>query len=887
MLKAFAITANLKPTRLRAMPLEQRHHWLSIRYHFGDREQTPVPGIPYRLISQANPDIVLEGITDHQGRIFEDRAIAGHYDLLLMPQPDPNAWNDRKEALKSLDQNLASIRVHLQHQQPAQTEPAQIQAERIQVEQTQATQFWDQYFKPVMPALSVQPWIDYLLQGSNHQEITPEQRWALQESLLLLAQDSAHKTGLQRFISELPAANPHAILTAALRKALGLSTPKQEYPGLSELTCAVADNLQQVAAVLKASAPRRYARVSVNQPHQMKVPPQGAGALAINHYAEGEQPNLLSLAHQLPFSNLEDCINPVTGATHWQKEDFVIPGRLPLPWVRGWACDSSDAPQDSALGAGWYHPFSAGLDIRNNHAHFFHQGVQCTLPVPDIGTFASNSQHQVILYRESGTRWLVKFRSKPLMTFSGRHSCRLERITQSQGHFWQCEYGPDGQHLLALRNERGLMLHLQYQGSRLQEILLNRQQHQPLCLVRYHYDEHHQLIGSENYQGALEQYSYQNNCLALVRSHTGNEVQIQADQVSANGSHWQLQSYRDKENTTVIALQDQQQRQQRIKLSPQLCEAEHTNACGGTSHYYFEPDARLLRICNPAGNEFQYYFDGFGNLTAYLDPAGGGFNLIYNEQLLPISFCDALGNSWECDYFSCGRVREVRFPSGLSYRYEYRDSPLPVAVQINSELRRELTWSDAGELLQDSEPPADTGQGDSQPGRKSADGQNATAMPNPQFDACGMLIACNEGENSMMRFHRDPVGRLLQLKFPDGKRINCSYNQNGQLTEVMAPDNCLQFDYDKDGKGIDHPQDTDSLLAALDPALGQSYGRCIPTRSQGQVMVIQTPYRYWELNHWEDLFTAFSHEGHQDALFTLRLWQELQNRSWLPFNKGL
>ena len=258
----------------------------------------------------------------------------------------------------------------------------------------------------------------------------------------------------------------------------------------------------------------------------------------------------------------------------------------------------------------------------------------------------------------------------------------------------------------------------------------------------------------------------------------------------------------------------------------------------------------------------------------FLDPAGGGYNLLYNEQQLPVGFCDALGNTWECDYFSSGLIREIRFPSGLTYQYEYQGGSLPCAITINKQLRRTLIWRDDGVLLEDSEPPA-------------ACIQSPGPVDGFALHHHGALTYANQGTPADAHCHRDPMGRLLQKTRADGRRLNLDYNRNGQLTEVMTPEACVQIRYDKDGRAEDPSQDPAALLATLDSGFlaGQGLPQAAPRglADHSPFLSLYTPYTQWQLDRPEHLFHAFSHECHQDGLFSWRLWQALQEKFWLPF----
>ena len=411
--KAFAITAHLPKHAVSAMPLELRQHWLQVHYHYGDRERTPVVGAPYHLRSQANPDIEFRGTTDDLGRIFIDQASASHYDLTLNPDPDNTTITQISDAIKQLRLDLANIVIQLQQAPGSITDcPPAIAA------------MWHEWLDtPGSFPDSVTPWIQALQPSDNNAELSPAALLKLRESLLILSSQASLHTLLSQFIQQ---AGDHCalpILTHILCKTLSLTAPAVSFSNVVALLCnAAADHLSQLCCALRHKITCNYARVSVNQRHEVKVKPQGMGALAINHQHESAAMNVLTFAELLPEHNRLDGAGAGPSDIVWQGEDFCLPGSFPLRWIRHYhgSCQSN-----AGMGQGWSHPLSTQLYIHQGSAWVIHQGVMAELEVPNIGCFTSHGQQRLWLYRDSQSRWLLKPQDNPVMTFIGEQTCRL------------------------------------------------------------------------------------------------------------------------------------------------------------------------------------------------------------------------------------------------------------------------------------------------------------------------------------------------------------------------------------------------------------------------------------------------------------------------------
>ncbi|MDX1693142.1 MAG: hypothetical protein R3208_05220 [Ketobacteraceae bacterium] len=822
MLKAFSLTDNLPDKRPQAMPPDTACHWLDIRYEFDDPERTPVAAISYRLVSQVDPDFSLEGKTSAHGRIFTDQVIAGHYDLTLLPQPDVQAEQEAREALKSLSLDLANISLQLQRGGLPQ-EPASAR------EQAFAVVFLDQDdIRRFYPA----QWLA--------DDISPDRR-----ELLLLFLDQPVKDRFREFLDKAP--HPDSALQILHRITMAALDVREHQGAVNPLLQALIDSaagaLRHRLPGLKSRLVRQYARVAVNQQSTLSVAAFAGQRLALNHQHDAAPRNLLSFRHLLPFQS-NHTVTLKDGTPHVLAPDFSVGDAFPLIWQR---CYNTETHS-------WHHPFSASLTICSDRAEFTCPGGRtCRLRIPRIGSFTTHLATGIFLYRDSRQRWLVKAGEGAIMTFRGTGSCQLQRITSAQGHYWHCDYDEGSAQLRSIRDNTGRVLRLLYQSGQIQQILLQTAEGGNVPLAIYDYDSQQRLQRVVSHHRQAEVYHYEENRLAAI-SVAGNQVPHQSSPCAVP------ESIRREKGREIIEYHDHRQLRHQ---------------------YLFEPDTQIIRVTNALGHGFVYHHNGFGQLTAYLDPSGGGFNLLYDDQQRLTGFCDALGHNWSCTFNGHGQIDEIRFPSGKTYSYRYDLRGQPVAILINGQLERHLNWSTGEELLEDSLPPGETRatpMASFETIRQRLEQVYGDAC---EFEADGFLKSLPAESDAFGRvvFRRDPAGRMLSREMPGIPPTQARYNGNGQLVELNTPENSFMFDYDEDGHCLNPDQDPYHLLARLDPMAHV----IPPVTREKPIAEIKTPYTRWTLRRWEALFSAFSHAAHQDALFSLALWQTLNTRTFQPF----
>ncbi|MAR89480.1 MAG: hypothetical protein CML06_01175 [Pseudomonadales bacterium] len=262
-------------------------------------------------------------------------------------------------------------------------------------------------------------------------------------------------------------------------------------------------------------------------------------------------------------------------------------------------------------------------------------------------------------------------------------------------------------------------------------------------------------------------------------------------------------------------------------------------------HYRYDARGRVTRSVQ-GEQTTGYQYNTKGDLTAIDYPDGTQAQLHYNANRQLTAYTDPLGRTTRFEYDGLAQISRRIDPSGHSLQYHYDRERNLIGLTNESGERYQLQYDANERLIREI----------------GFDGR----VQHYQYDPLGHLIAHIEGDHPdpdtraahTTGFERDPLGRLLHKRTPDGNDTQFTYNRNGQLTGASNPQRTLAFAYTPNGRLQAETQGQARLEHQYDP-LGRRIASALPG---GQ----QLAYQYDPLGH----FTALDYNGR-------RLTQLLRN----------
>jgi len=247
-----------------------------------------------------------------------------------------------------------------------------------------------------------------------------------------------------------------------------------------------------------------------------------------------------------------------------------------------------------------------------------------------------------------------------------------------------------------------------------------------------------------------------------------------------------------------------------------------TNGRGMAQHTYDE-NGRLIRKGDFNGSQIQYEYDAWDRIIKEI--VGKSTNrTVYNDVANTKTTIDGSNNSIRETYDIMGRVikKEEIKPSGqevLLARYEYDYvGNVKVAYDGNNNVTK-YEYDVLGRLIAVTDAEGKTTRyrynlsGDMVE-IKYADGNTVEK----QHDGIGRLLKQTDSNKQSKRFYYDGNGNVIKSIDRKGQIQEFVYNSRGFLTDIVAPDERISFNYDATGKRTTMTDQTGTTSYAYYPS---------------------------------------------------------------------
>lgn len=376
------------------------------------------------------------------------------------------------------------------------------------------------------------------------------------------------------------------------------------------------------------------------------------------------------------------------GSVSLEQQDFVLPGRLPLTWLRTYS--SAEIEAEGECGFGWLTPADISLAVMAQ------EGVAVLTQPEGMTLFPALPQTDgreaavyglpdgSRLWRETvgGERhWRVEQDGGLQIQFHGQQGeLPLQRLVDRNGNGWQFVW-QEGQ--LQQLNE------FTHQGATGREILVTRQNNRLLALrlrnvldgeitplTRYEYDETGQLTAQLDALSHPRRYAYQQQRMASHYDRNGQGFHYAFDEAWrvihawGDGGVW---DYRFAWHTLLneVELTDSLGYVTRITFDENGLPVSEIDPAGGNTVFRYDDVGRAVEVVEPDGATHRWEYDAQGRISVAHLPDGNTIQATYNDYSQPLAITDENGAIWQQAYDTRGNLLADSDPTGVTTRYHY------------------------------------------------------------------------------------------------------------------------------------------------------------------------------------------------------------------------
>ena len=478
----------------------------------------------------------------------------------------------------------------------------------------------------------------------------------------------------------------------------------------------------------------------------------------------------------------------VTGEVVVQQQDFSLPWRVPLSWVRRYGSRGSLQGQ---CGHGWESPADARLELSSDGTAIFFDGRQAgaavflSLPEPGAEVLELNNGAR-LRATEGGLavtdREGLTFELAPPAEDGER--CMVSRISDRRGNF--LELRREGTALQEVCCESGARLLLHNPEGLIEEIWLDDPGlEQPRLLVSYSFDVAGNLGAVYDALDRPHQFIYNVHDLAAHTDREGLTFRYAYDEsgraVRAHGDEGLLDyrfSYDDSLRQTTIT--DALGRCSSVRHDERGLIVQETDALGQDTHHEYDGVGRICAVVDPAGRRTEFVHDARGNLVRLIRADRSELCWTHDERDLVLEQLDARGSSWRSEYDERGLLRRCSGPGDAQRSYEYDEAGDLVAAidALGNETR--IQRDEAGRVAAIFDPA----------GRRTA----------YQYDELGRVTACTDAVEQTTRHEYDTAGQLARVVSPAGEETRYKYDARGDVLSRHDGGGSWQLQYGGTGR---------------------------------------------------------------------------------------
>lgn len=207
-----------------------------------------------------------------------------------------------------------------------------------------------------------------------------------------------------------------------------------------------------------------------------------------------------------------------------------------------------------------------------------------------------------------------------------------------------------------------------------------------------------------------------------------------------------------------------------------------TDANSNPTQYRYDPLDRLTSVADALKGVTTYEYDPLGNLTAQIDANLHRTDFGLDALGQVVSETNALDKVWRYEYDPVGNLIKRTDANGIATTYTFDKDNLLTNIVYPSGTGTSFDYDPNNNLI----------------GMADSSGTSAFV-----YDPLNRLTQAGHTAgllaNKLLEYRYDPASNLTQINYPDGKRVNYTYNANDWLTSTTAPTGVTRYAYDPVG----------------------------------------------------------------------------------------
>ena len=455
-------------------------------------------------------------------------------------------------------------------------------------------------------------------------------------------------------------------------------------------------------------------------------------------------------------------IDIATGNVELDREDFSLPGRVPIKWVRSYRTALLDQVSGD-LGSGWTSNWfptlkRSGSDWifsdRNGSQHFFEdpnaeiaKGKTIRLLGSYLELSSNGGRFEIVSWDvDSGEIERFVFEVK-----TSGYAFNLVAIENVSGDRVDVTWTSGGEleSLHQQRENRTILVH--YKAGRISSLSLENAPGDPE-LVRYEYDKEGRLIAAVNRRGFAHRYEY-------------DKLSKLKRELLPDGAVYTYK-YDDKNRCIHFSGLDHYN-EKRLKFLDPIGTTILTNSYGTIKTFKCNAKGQIESESSPIGAKRGTKYDEFGRVVQKIDELGAVTSYTYDEMGNRNSITDALGNVTQFTFNHAHQTTSIRDAMEQTWRREYDLSHRLIGTSNPLGAKWQIEYDQEGNPVQIIEPQGFT--------RKQKFNQ-------------GLLYESSDFMANKSRFKWDELGRLIERTGPVGDKTKFHYDFAGNVTQVDQPD---------------------------------------------------------------------------------------------------
>ncbi len=474
-------------------------------------------------------------------------------------------------------------------------------------------------------------------------------------------------------------------------------------------------------------------------------------------------------------------VDIITGEVSVEQQDFHLPGRIPIDWVRAY---TSNNTRKGACGYGWETPADIRLEVfpQDNSVAFLRPAAAPAL-FPEMPA-AGGEDGAVLelwdgaLLGDHGSELQVRtkedliYHFEKVAAFTHKDGVReypINRISDLCGNWLAFErHGPD---VTTIKESAGRRIEIETEDGLIQQLRLFAPSAEfRHVFVQYRYDDVGNLLAVLDALGNPYTFAYDDHRLVRHTDRNGLSFYYEFERTSEEWRvvhAWGDGGLFDYRFEYVDLLRERRITDSLggvtlVTLDERALPISEMDPLGGITVYEYDDVGRTSAVIDAANRRTEYHHDEAGNLLRMVRPDGLVVATGFSAHNKPLSITDASGSMWQLHWDERGLLTGQTSPLGHESHYEYDHWGQLVAHTNTREARMELRIDALGNLAE----------------VLDALGHRLRVS----HDALGRVQTKQDALGRRTEYRYDAKGRLASATMPSGSTIACAYDAADNLT---------------------------------------------------------------------------------------------------------